>query len=206
MGCGMYAMAGKPAEEAAPGTVGWVKTHDLDFAGITPVSHSSASGSGTLAGGDFDGLPYKWNRTAGSSGSIDITTDGMKITGTASGGYEGYIDLSTLINASDSDDFVVAIFVRDIAGLNTSTTKGMRVGLSAAGTLSSGTNDGLKGNWTSGTNWTPNIMRNDTTTTSYGGTATVPTEGRLTVRIVGGSNSPADRFRAIHDRRTLCLQ
>ena len=29
--------------------------------------------------------------------------------------------------------------------------------------------------------------------------------GRLTVRIVGGSTSPADRFRPDHDRRALCL-
>ncbi len=186
MPCGMYAMAGKPAAEATPGSVGWVKTHDLDFAGITPVSQSSASGSGTLSGGDFDGVPYKWNRPTGSAGALDITTDGMKLTGMASGSYEAHIDLSTLVNASDDDDFVLAIFVRDIAGIN-ATNEGLRLGLSAAGTLASGVNSGMKAIYQSAGIWLPNIMKDDTTTTSYGGTVAIPTEGRLSIRMRGGA-------------------
>lgn len=179
-------IAGDPSAGGGgdPGTVGWVKTHDLDFTGITPVSQSSASGSGTLAGGDFDGIPYKWNRPSGSAGGLAITEDGMKLTGMAGGSYEAHVDLSTLVNASDDDDFVVAIFVRDIAGINAS-TEGMRLGISAAGTLASGTNDGMKSSYASAS-WTPNIMRNDTTTTSYGGTVAIATEGRLTVRLRSG--------------------
>jgi len=165
--------------------VGWVKTHDLDFTGITPVSQSSASGSGTLAGGDFDGLPYKWARTAGSGGSLDITTDGAKVSGAATGSYEVHADISTLVNADDDEDIVLALFIRDIAGIN-GATKGIRTGISAAGTLASGTNDGMKAQYQSSGIWLPNIMHNDTTTTSYAGTASIPTEGRLTIRLRGG--------------------
>jgi len=168
-----------------PGTVGWVKAHDLDFAGITPVNQTSASGSGTLSGGDFDGLPYTWLRIAGSGGSLDITTDGAKLEGAATGSYECDINISSLVTASSEDDIVIVLYIRDIAGI-TSATKGIRAGISAAGTLASGTNDGMKDQYQSASNWLPNIMKNDTTTTSYGGTVAIPTEGRLVIRLRGG--------------------
>ena len=169
----------------SPGTVGWVKAHDLDFAGITPVNQTSASGTGTLAGGDFDGLPYKWDRPSGTVGSVDFSTDGMLVTGATTGSYECSIDISSLVTASSEDDIVVALYIRDIAGI-TSATRGLRLAISAAGTLASGTNDGMKAQYQSSGIWLPNIMRNDTTTTSYGGTAAIPTEGRLVIRLRGG--------------------
>lgn len=185
MGCGMYGMAGKPAEEAAPGTVGWELVFDGDFAGVTPAT-KTGSGSEAIVGGDFDGLTWAWTNNSANGGTAYLTTDGIKVVGgSGAGSYEAGIDISSLMTANDEDDFVIALYLRDIAGV-TGTTRGLRAGISAAGTLSSGTNDGMKAQYQSSGIWTPNIMRNDTTTTSYAGAVSIATSGRLLVRCFAG--------------------
>lgn len=170
---------------AAPGTVGWELVFDGDFASVTPAT-KTGSGSEAIVGGDFDGLTWAWTNNSANGGTAYLTTDGIKaVGGSGAGSYEAGINISSLMTANDEDDFVIALYLRDIAGV-TGATRGLRAGISAAGTLSSGTNDGMKAQYQSSGIWTPNIMRNDTTTTSYAGAVSIATSGRLLVRCFAG--------------------
>lgn len=185
MGCeGFIQLGAIPSSD--PGTLGWELVFDGDFAGVTPATQSG-SGSGTIVGGDFDGLPYKWADNASNGGQVVLSTDGLKADGgSGSVGSTGAdIDVSTLIAPEDEDDFVAVLFVDAIANVNGS-SKGVRVGVSATGQLTAAVCDGMKATYQSSGNWLPNIMKDDATTTSYAGTQAIATSGRLIVRVLKG--------------------
>jgi hypothetical protein len=186
MSCGMYGMGGRAVEEAAPGTVGWELVFDGDFAGVTPAS-KSGTGTDTIAGGDFAGLPWRYDNNASNNGTATLGTSGLLLSGGAGvGSYGAAIDVSSLITADDEDDFVIALYVDSIAGI-TGASEGVRVGISTTGPLTSGSvSDAMKAQQQTSTTWLPQMAKNDSTTTGYTSTVTTATSGRLTIRVMKG--------------------
>lgn len=122
MGCGMYAMAGKPAEEAvAEATGGWETLLDLDLTGLDAATLTSGTtttvtrDSATVAAVKV--LDYNSNGGAVTAGASGLLIAGLSASaGHMAAGIDLEAHLGLTLPDDVLDDIVVHLYLAGLAG------------------------------------------------------------------------------------------
>jgi len=188
MGCGMYAMAGRPAETGgdAEATLGWETLGDYDFTGLDAATLAVGTGnvqkSGVNYGPGYKVHDYSSNLGTVSAGATGITVDGLN----ANSGLTCSFDLDDIVASLPQDNVLWVDFVLVNVAEIDSGSDGLRVGISdSGGNFSAGTRNLARFNYVSagvGT-WQ---TETDATATTWLASQTIHTTYVVSLLIIGG--------------------